>query len=116
MNCEEKEVRARGETFERNKLGSSQVKRKKRLNMVPSAEEVAGASTSSTLPPPLGVEDTFKEHGDVLSRELQKKKTRRGGRKRKKTKKRRKKKKRTRRKKTRRKRRRKKKKRTRRKK
>ena len=113
---EEKEVRARGETFERNKLGSSQVKRKKRLNMVPSAEEVAGASTSSTLPPPLGVEDTFKEHGDVLSRELQKKKTRRGGRKRKKTKKRRKKKKRTRRKKTRRKRRRKKKKRTRRKK
>jgi len=108
---EEKAVLARGKTFERNKLGSSQVKRKKRLNM----EEVAGASTSYTLPPALGVKDTLREHGDVLSSKLQEKNTRRGGRKRKKTKKRRKKKK-TKRKKTRRKRRKKKKKRTRRKK
>ena len=121
---EEKAVQLRGEMFERGGEmfeRSKSVPTKKRLVLTDEIYgEAAGASTSSTLPPALGVEETESIYGDALSREVQEKKnkrarTRRGGRKRKKTKKRRKKKK-TKRKKTRKKRRRKKKKRTRRKK
>jgi hypothetical protein len=116
---EEKALRLRGELFGETFDTSKSVPTKKRLVLT---DEAAGASTSYTLPPALGVEETESLYGDALSREVQEKKnknkkarTRRGGRKRKKTKKRRKKKK-TKKKKTRRKRRRKKKKRTRRKK